>query len=101
MATRQQSPSDSSDPTKTVELLGPGSLLSQRYRIEREIGQGGFGTVYLAHDQQLHNKPVVIKVRHEKTSASEAWREKKFREECEALARIDHPGVVRIFDQGQ
>src|ERR1700733_14579762 len=101
MALQKQPPFEPSDPTKTIELWAPGSLLSQRYRIEREIGRGGFGTVYLAHDEELHNKPVVIKIRDEKSSASDAWRERKFREECEALSRIDHPGVVGILDQGQ
>jgi serine/threonine protein kinase len=101
VAIQQPSRQASSDPTETLELLGPGSLLSQRYRIDREIGHGGFGSVYLARDEQLHNKPVVIKIRHEKTSSADAWREKKFREECKALARIDHPGVVGVLDQGQ
>src|ERR1051326_230513 len=33
-----------------------GGLLKNRYRIERELSRGGFGAVYLAHDQQIHDK---------------------------------------------
>src|SRR5262249_52981898 len=89
------------DSTGTLDFMAPGTLLSQRYRIEREIGHGGFGTVYLAHDEQLHDKRIVIKIGHEKAGAGDTWRVKKFQEECEALSRIDHPGVVGVLDQGR
>jgi class 3 adenylate cyclase/tRNA A-37 threonylcarbamoyl transferase component Bud32 len=76
-----------------------GDLLSGRYRVERELGSGGFGTVYLAHDEKLVSKPVVVKVLNHLTA--DAWALRKFRQEIEALARIDHPGVVAVFDEGQ
>ena len=71
-----------------------------RYRIEKELGRGGFGVVYLARDQQLLSKPVVIKVLQEET-APDPYFHKKFRQEIEALARIDHPGVVGVLDVGE
>ncbi len=83
---------------KTAPLAG--ARLKDRYVIEKEIGRGGFGAVYLARDEQLHGRPVVIKVLLEQAGDSE-WYMKKFRQESEALARIDHPGVVGVLDAGQ
>src|SRR5256714_11052629 len=77
-----------------------GTTLDSRYSIEKQIGQGGVGVVYLARDQKLHNKPVVIKVLLEK-SLQDSWVVQKFQQEKEALARVDHPGVVGILDTGE
>lgn len=77
-----------------------GQTLDSRYVIERELGQGGVGVVYLARDQKLHNKPVVIKVLHDRSLQNE-WVVQKFQQEKEALARVDHPGVVGILDTGE
>jgi hypothetical protein len=63
-----------SEPNPTVDLAGPEAAAPVpadfppprrigRYRIERVLGQGGFGHVYLAHDEQLR-RPVAIKVSH-------------------------------------
>jgi serine/threonine protein kinase len=78
----------------------PGSTLDNRYSIEKELGRGGVGAVYLARDRKLHNKPVVIKVLLEK-SFQNSWVVQKFQQEKEALARVDHPGVVGILDTGE
>src|SRR5688572_20917101 len=77
-----------------------GQLLDERYCIDRELGHGGIGAVYLAHDLKLHNKPVVIKILLEK-SLQNSWVVQKFEQEKEALARVDHPGVVGILDNGK
>jgi serine/threonine protein kinase len=76
-----------------------GSTLEDRYYIERELGHGGVGAVYLAHDRKLHDKPVVVKVLLEQSLRNE-WVVQKFQQEKEALARVDHPGVVGILDTG-
>jgi serine/threonine protein kinase len=76
-----------------------GEVLKERYRLDRVLGRGGFGIVYLAHDLELHEKPVVIKMLRD--HVDRAWFLRKFDEECKALARIDHPGVVGILDQGE
>ncbi|MCI0336419.1 MAG: serine/threonine-protein kinase [Acidobacteria bacterium] len=79
-----------------------GLLLKDRYLIEKEIGRGAFGVVYLARDRQLLSRPVVIKVlitNNPDQSFSE-WFQKKFRQEMEALVRISHPGVVGVLDSG-
>jgi serine/threonine protein kinase len=77
-----------------------GQVIDERYVIERELGHGGVGIVYLARDRKLHDKRVVIKVLLEK-SLDNAWVVQKFQQEKEALARVDHPGVVGILDTGE
>jgi serine/threonine protein kinase len=76
-----------------------GTTLDGRYRIERELGHGGVGAVYLARDLKLHDRPVVVKVLLEQSLRNE-WVVKKFQQEKEALSRVDHPGVVGILDTG-
>lgn len=79
-----------------------GLTFKDRYRIERLIGQGGIGAVYLASDTQLHGRPVVVKVLLAESEASmhNPWFRQKFEQEVEALVRIDHPGVVGVLDAG-
>ena len=77
-----------------------GSMLERRYLIKRKLGQGGFGVVYLASDEKMMSRPVVIKALLDERITSE-WSVRKFKQEMEALARIDHPSIVGIFDSGQ
>src|SRR5436305_5080503 len=77
-----------------------GKTLDERYFIESELGQGGVGAVYLASDRKLHDKNVVIKILLDK-SLQNSWVVQKFQQEKEALARVDHPGVVGILDTGE
>ena len=78
-------------------------LLKGRYLIEKELGRGGIGLVYLARDHHLHSRPVVIKVLLEgaEGDADRQWFQRKFLQEIEALARIDHPSVIGILDTGE
>ncbi|HEY5838170.1 MAG TPA: hypothetical protein VIT19_03975, partial [Pyrinomonadaceae bacterium] len=75
------------------------ATIDNRYFVEKELGRGGVGVVYLARDRKLHDKAVVIKVLLEK-SLQNSWVVQKFQQEKEALARVDHPGVVGILDNG-
>jgi serine/threonine protein kinase len=88
-----------------VRPPGPyqGMLLAGRYLLERELGRGGIGVIYFARDQQLMGKPVVVKILLDLTLGAEAdeWVKRKFRQEVEALARIDHPGVVGVLQAGE
>lgn len=79
-----------------------GELIAGRYRASKELNRGGFGALYLAQDQQVRDKTVVIKVLspREDSADNDAWFRKKFDTEIEALARINHPGVVTILDAG-
>ena len=75
------------------------SLINDRYEIEGELGRGGMSVVYIARDRQLMSKRVVVKVLLEHSEADE-WVRKKFLQEMEALARIDHPNIVTVLDSG-
>jgi serine/threonine protein kinase len=73
--------------------------LKDRYRISQRIGSGGFGIVYLALDEHLPPRKVVVKVLIDRQSDS--WTEKKFRTEIQALATLNHPNIVSISDSGK
>jgi ATP-dependent Clp protease ATP-binding subunit ClpC len=76
-----------------------GAVLNDRYLIKGPLGAGRFGHVYLASDQQLPSKMVVVKILHQDVSR-EAWVRVKFKKGVEALCRVNHPGIVRALDQG-
>ena len=85
--------------TPTGLQLAPGTLLVERYRIVRRIGGGGMGSVYLAEDQNLANRPVAVKEMVE-MFADESSRQKAiedFKREAELLARLDHPSIPTIY----
>ncbi len=70
-----------------------------RYRIIHHLGQGGFGRVYLAHDDDL-NRPVAIKVpRPERVSRPEDI--EAYLNEARILASLDHPHIVPVYDVGR
>ncbi|MBI3924145.1 MAG: protein kinase [Armatimonadetes bacterium] len=76
-------------------MLNPGTLLSDRYRIERVLGQGGMGAVYLARVEALDGKPVAIK---QMSTPGEASAVEQFRREASFLANLDHPNLVSVTD---
>lgn len=77
-----------------------GMTIDHKYLVERVLGHGGMGKVYLARDVTLHNRAVVIKVLLE-ASVKDDYVVRKFRQEVEALSRIDHPGVVNVLGAGE
>jgi serine/threonine-protein kinase len=78
-----------------------GRTLSGRYRIEKKLGEGGMGAVYIAHDKpELHARRVVVKVLLQ-AAAKNDYILTKFQQEIESLSRLDDPGVVGIFDAGK
>ncbi len=92
------------DLTETQTRIAPlsmsaGTILGERYRIQRELGRGGMSVVYLAQDLQLLSRRLVIKVLR-KESNQDPYIRQKFLQEMEALARIEHPGVVGVLDAG-
>ncbi len=78
----------------------PASLtasLADRYRIERELGQGGMATVYLAHDLK-HDRQVAIKVLH--PELAHALGPERFLREITITAQFDHPYILPLLDSG-
>lgn len=67
-----------------------------RYRVIREIGRGGFGRVYLA-EQESPRRMVAVKVLRAGSSATDA---RRMLFEAEALARLDHPAIARVYECG-
>ena len=79
------------------EALPPPEQIG-RFRIERLLGHGGFGSVYLAHDDQL-NRSVAIKVPHSRL-VSRAGDAAAYLTEARTVAVLDHPNIVPVYDVG-
>ncbi len=78
------------------------NLVGQRiehYRIEAVIGEGGMGTVYRAVDINLA-RPVAIKVMHPQYAAQDEF-QRRFQQEAQAAARLEHPSIVRVYHFGR
>ncbi len=73
------------------------TALSDRYRIERELGAGGMATVYLAADLK-HDRDVAIKVLHPELAA--ALGGERFLSEIKTTARLQHPHILPLLDSG-
>ena len=69
------------------------------YQLERELGQGGMGTVYLAQDSGLHLQ-VALKILRSDLGDDPSFA-KKFLEEVEVTASLAHPNIIRVFTLGE
>ncbi len=69
------------------------------YELRRELGRGGQGIVYLAHDRRL-GRDVALKVMRGGLPALQHAQALRFSREAEALARVDHANVCTVFDVG-
>ena len=76
-----------------------GRLLDGRYQIRSRIARGGMATVYQATDLRLERR-VAVKVMHGHLADDAAFRE-RFIREARSAARLAHPNVVAVFDQGE
>ncbi|GAA3535491.1 Stk1 family PASTA domain-containing Ser/Thr kinase [Aeromicrobium panaciterrae] len=75
-----------------------GRVLNDRYLIGRRIARGGMASVFWATDQRL-DRPVAIKVMHHGLGDDRQFTE-RFHREAKSAAKLNHPNVVSVFDQG-
>ena len=73
------------------------AILTDRYRIERQLGAGGMATVYLAHDLKL-GREVALKVLRPELGA--VLGNERFLAEVKITARLDHPHILTLIDSG-
>jgi tRNA A-37 threonylcarbamoyl transferase component Bud32 len=85
------------DGAALVKVQAP-LLIHARYRLERRLGRGGMGTVYVGHDGALDREVAVKLLRDELAGNTEAA--ERFRQEARAAAAFAHPNVVTVHDFG-
>ncbi len=80
-----------------ADALSPGMVVAGTFEVERLLGRGGMGEVWLGRHQRLSGKQVAIKVLHtEGALTDEAL--KRFRKEAEIAVRLEHPNIVQVLD---
>lgn len=93
--------SGSKEKTKNMiseDTIGIGSCLGG-FKIERELGRGGMGVVYKAHELSL-NRKVALKVLSQRLSSDEEFI-KRFQREAQVIAALNHPNIVNILSCGK
>jgi serine/threonine-protein kinase len=81
--------------------LKASEVLRNRYRINRIIGQGGMGSIYLADDLRLQGRQCALKeVEHDRSLPPEMLKQarEQFQREATVLARLDHPNLPKVSD---
>lgn len=79
-------------------MLEIGARLSGRYKIEKVLGQGGMGAVYLGLIESLGNKKVAIKEMEIQAKKEQSKAVHQFQKEATFLAHLDHPNLVKVTD---
>src|SRR5512141_3364622 len=75
-----------------------GRLLDGRYSVRSRIARGGMATVYLALDRRL-GRDVAVKIMHHHLADDQSFHT-RFIREARSAARLSHPNVVQVYDQG-
>jgi eukaryotic-like serine/threonine-protein kinase len=82
----------------TLARVPIGQLLDGRYRVESHLAHGGMATVYLGTDTRL-DRTVALKIMHAELASDEDF-VRRFVAEARSVARLSHPNVVTVYDQG-
>jgi len=99
-ATMTLAPRADLKPQQTGTSLEAGQMLAGRYRVQRLLGKGGMGAVYLADDEVLHEL-VALKVISSAYASDEAAMIARFRREASSARKVSSPQVIRIHDLGE
>ncbi|MEV7025066.1 protein kinase [Kitasatospora sp. NPDC093558] len=75
------------------------SLGNGRYVLQRLLGEGGMASVHLAYDSVL-GRQVALKSMHSELGRDDSFKE-RFRREAQAVARLEHPNIVTVYDSGE
>ncbi|MFC5665848.1 protein kinase [Kitasatospora misakiensis] len=75
------------------------SLGNGRYVLQRVLGEGGMASVHLAYDSVL-DRQVALKSMHSELGRDDSFKE-RFRREAQAVARLEHPNIVTVYDSGE
>jgi beta-lactam-binding protein with PASTA domain/predicted Ser/Thr protein kinase len=81
-----------------VASASKGTMVDERYRLDRKIGSGGMADVWLAEDTEL-DRNVAIKILHDRFAQDSEFVQ-RFQREAQSAAGLQHPNVVGIFDRG-
>ena len=92
------SPVDSPPWTRLSATPSSGSVLDGRYHVGPRLARGGMATVYEAHDNRL-DRTIALKVMHPSLADDEEF-VSRFIREAHSAARLSHPNVVAVYDQG-
>src|SRR5687768_6083390 len=79
--------------------LKPDTLIGGAFRIERRLGRGGMGVVWLARDERL-GRPVAIKLHRTGTTRDDSEGRDRLLQEARVRARLSHPHVVTVYEVG-
>jgi beta-lactam-binding protein with PASTA domain len=82
----------------TLARVPVGQFLDGRYRVEAHLAHGGMATVYLGTDTRL-DRTVALKIMHAELANDEEF-VRRFVAEARSIARLSHPNVVTVYDQG-
>lgn len=80
-------------------MIESGRLLGNRYKIGEKVGEGGMARVFRGMDMKL-NRPVAVKVLYEQFAADPEFL-RRFKLEAKAAAKLSHPSVVNVYDEGE
>src|SRR5687768_1478591 len=82
----------------TVSILTAGKVLGDRYRVERQAGEGGMAIVFEATDLK-HGRRVALKVLRPEIAMHLGH--ERFRREIQLVANLSHPNIVPLYESGE
>lgn len=92
-------PPDKETLKKLTAGFKPGDVIVNRYEVQKMLGRGGMGMVYLVHDREMNQSMALKTLLPQYLSSSHAV--KRFVREVNAVRSLDHPCIVKIYDAQQ